>query len=162
MIGKAKYGDVIYVERTIYNHYGIYSGRNRVIHYCSSDSRDSSKEIIRETPISVFLDGASDYHVCEFTVEPEYINPNDAAMDTIFHTLLPWPLKIIDTAMSDEQDYRHVEKIYSAKWTVARARKKLGMHGYDLVVNNCEHFAIWCKTGISDSQQVENLIHYFI
>lgn len=162
MIGKAKYGDVIYVERAIYNHYGIYSGRNRVIHYCSADSRDSSKGIIRETPISVFLDGASDYHVCEFTCEPQYINPYDAVMDAIFHAVLIPPLKVIDTAMSDEQDYRHAEKIYSAKWTVARARKKLGMHGYDLLFNNCEHFAIWCKTGISNSRQVENFRHDFI
>lgn len=30
---------------------------------------------------------------------------------------------------------------------VARALSRLGERGYDLVENNCEHFAVWCKTG---------------
>ena len=29
---------------------------------------------------------------------------------------------------------------------------------YNLVFNNCEHFAVWCKTGISDSEQVTKAI----
>jgi len=29
---------------------------------------------------------------------------------------------------------------------------------YNLLFNNCEHFATWCKTGISKSQQIEEFI----
>lgn len=40
---------------------------------------------------------------------------------------------------------------------VARARSMLGQSGYDLVFNNCEHFATWCVTGERSSAQVETV-----
>ncbi|MFI4993070.1 MAG: lecithin retinol acyltransferase family protein [Solirubrobacterales bacterium] len=40
---------------------------------------------------------------------------------------------------------------------VARARSMLGQPGYDLVFNNCEHFATWCVTGERSSAQVETV-----
>ena len=41
---------------------------------------------------------------------------------------------------------------------VARAQSRLGENKYNLLFNNCEHFATWCKTGISDSKQVKDFI----
>lgn len=35
-----------------------------------------------------------------------------------------------------------------------RAESKIGQHAYNLLWNNCEHFASWCATGIAVSQQV--------
>ena len=37
---------------------------------------------------------------------------------------------------------------------VARAESRLGENKYNFLFNNCEHFAYWCKTGISDSPQI--------
>lgn len=37
---------------------------------------------------------------------------------------------------------------------VSRAESRLGEADYSLFANNCEHFATWCKTGISDSKQI--------
>ena len=37
---------------------------------------------------------------------------------------------------------------------IARAESRLGSNGYDLVANNCEHFARWCVTGTAGSSQV--------
>ncbi|XP_078347972.1 uncharacterized protein LOC144633075 [Oculina patagonica] len=37
---------------------------------------------------------------------------------------------------------------------IRRAESKLGEGNYDPVTNNCEHFAMWCKTGNSSSDQV--------
>jgi hypothetical protein len=37
---------------------------------------------------------------------------------------------------------------------VRRAQSRLGENQYNLLFNNCEHFATWCKTGIVDSKQV--------
>ena len=39
-----------------------------------------------------------------------------------------------------------------------RAESRLGERKYNLLFNNCEHFATWCKTGINYSQQVVNFI----
>jgi hypothetical protein len=37
---------------------------------------------------------------------------------------------------------------------IDRAESKLGSKEYNLVINNCEHFATWCCTGRTASQQV--------
>lgn len=50
-------------------------------------------------------------------------------------------------------DYPH---IYSPDETVRRARSKLGQGGYNFFTHNCEHFAVWCKTGKYDSSQVSD------
>jgi hypothetical protein len=40
---------------------------------------------------------------------------------------------------------------------VERAESRLGERDYHLVFNNCEHFAVWCKTGKHRSEQVETV-----
>jgi hypothetical protein len=37
---------------------------------------------------------------------------------------------------------------------VTRAKSRLGEQRYDLLTNNCEHFANWCKTGHNESEQL--------
>jgi hypothetical protein len=37
-----------------------------------------------------------------------------------------------------------------------RAESRLGESGYNLIFDNCEHFARWCQTGDSYSEQVNN------
>ncbi len=48
--------------------------------------------------------------------------------------------------------------LYSPEETVQRARSKIGERQYNLLFNNCEHFAVWCKTGLSESRQINELI----
>jgi hypothetical protein len=43
--------------------------------------------------------------------------------------------------------------------TVRRAMGRLGEQNYNLLFNNCEHFAHWCKTGRHRSTQVEDWLH---
>jgi hypothetical protein len=43
--------------------------------------------------------------------------------------------------------------------TLRRAMGRLGEQRYNLIFNNCEHFAIWCKTGRHRSAQVEGWLH---
>ena len=44
---------------------------------------------------------------------------------------------------------------FSREETVNRARSRMGEKSYNLLFNNCEHFVLWCKTGINKSVQVE-------
>ena len=46
----------------------------------------------------------------------------------------------------------------SAGVTVRRAMSRLGEQNYNLLFNNCEHFATWCKTGRHRSEQVDSVI----
>ncbi|MFO7629350.1 MAG: lecithin retinol acyltransferase family protein [Prochlorococcaceae cyanobacterium] len=43
--------------------------------------------------------------------------------------------------------------------TLRRAMGRLGEERYNLLFNNCEHFAHWCKTGRHRSAQVEGWLH---
>lgn len=43
---------------------------------------------------------------------------------------------------------------------VARAESRLGEQKYNILFNNCEHFATWCKTGINYSKQVEDFVPF--
>ena len=43
--------------------------------------------------------------------------------------------------------------------TLRRAMSRIGEQRYNLLFNNCEHFAHWCKTGRHRSAQVEGWLH---
>nr|WP_290227699.1 lecithin retinol acyltransferase family protein [Trichocoleus desertorum] len=52
---------------------------------------------------------------------------------------------------------RH-RKSFSQTRVVKRAKRRLGERNYNLIFNNCEHFANWCKTGKSRCKQGEQII----
>lgn len=51
-------------------------------------------------------------------------------------------------------------KLYAASFiadvVIERAESRLGEQQYNLLTNNCEHFATWCKVGKSESLQINN------
>lgn len=53
---------------------------------------------------------------------------------------------------------RHYPTCFIPNVVVRRAESRLGERKYNLLFNNCEHFATWCKTGVSESQQVKNFV----
>jgi len=53
---------------------------------------------------------------------------------------------------------KHYTTSFIPEQVVRRAESRLGEQKYNLLFNNCEHFATWCKTGISESQQVNNFL----
>ena len=48
--------------------------------------------------------------------------------------------------------------LFSPEETVKRAMSKLGKKDYSFINNNCEHFAFWCKAGLSTSSQINNIV----
>lgn len=53
---------------------------------------------------------------------------------------------------------KHYPTAFIADTVVRRAESRLGEKHYNLLFNNCEHFATWCKTGMSYSQQVKDFV----
>ena len=43
---------------------------------------------------------------------------------------------------------------FDPETVISRAESKLGEREYNTFTNNCEHFALWCKTGVSSSEQI--------
>ena len=56
-------GDVICVHRIGFEHFGIYAGDNRVIHY-DIDPSENFKILIHEASIEEFLNGMEIYYTC--------------------------------------------------------------------------------------------------
>ncbi|MEL3901042.1 lecithin retinol acyltransferase family protein [Treponema phagedenis] len=112
-------GDIIFVNKGLYKHYGIYIGNNTVVHYSDKSSNFGVDIKVQEASLADFADGF-EVKVCRL----------------------------------DPKKYT----LYSADETVKRAYLRLGEKKYNLIFNNCEHFAVWCKTGISDSAQVHQAV----
>ena len=166
----ANYGDVIYVARGVYKHFGIYSGegrKERVIHYVKQeggDVFDCCSGRVAETSLKEFLDGDSEYCVFAFE-DPDVL---DKLRDLFCASFNPFSRRspadigaeIISDAVSflfDIEPEEEERDFYSPQETVERARSCIGQGEYDLLTQNCEHFAMWCKTGAKESAQVERL-----
>ncbi|OPY55810.1 MAG: NC domain protein [Pelotomaculum sp. PtaU1.Bin035] len=149
----AEYGDVIGVKRYYkkllpFYHYAIYVNDISVIHYTSLNSDVSGENKIMETDMKHFLRGEKSYFVIKFgktSNDRTVYNVNAGACVSSFNL----HKKLLDSL--HELKYN----LYSPSETVQRARNRLGEADYDLFGNNCEHFAIWCKTGMHRSYQVE-------
>ena len=143
-----KKGDVLCVHRMggAYDHYAIYIGNRKVIHY-SDEGSDLGNDIrIRKATLSQFKNGASEIFVIDFDAYQDYIeNPELFDFVGLF--------KLAFDNLFDNELH-----LYSPEETVERAKSRLGERAYNLLLNNCEHFAIWCKTGKSESTQVQNFI----
>ncbi len=151
-------GDVIGVTRTsaleLYDHYAVYLGDGQVIHY-AGDQNDFSRDIvIHKADISEFLKTENNYFVLYFEGKryaPKKIfrNSNLFVKDEVYLN------QLIYEGNSEFE-------LFSPSETIARAESRLGETAYNLVTNNCEHFALWCKTGLSTSFQVKRVIYRMI
>lgn len=145
-------GDVVGVSRGVYDHYGVFINDDQVISYTSKGSDVGSDNFIQSNSLATFLRGSDSYFILNFPTAhgtPEKIK------------------KVVSCAtvsggMPDLSWFRKIKnyKLYSPTETVKRAESRLGEQTYSLTFNNCEHFAIWCKTGISESHQVKKVISY--
>jgi hypothetical protein len=69
----------------------------------------------------------------------------------------------VDLNSSTEELYlQHYDNIkcFSNEETLERAISNLGKRGYSLFANNCEHWARWCRTGDSYSEQIFKFHHF--
>lgn len=112
-------------------HYGIYSGRNKVIHFTSLDSDISGENEIMETDMDHFLRDEKEFFILDFDNVSRHRRPEKN------------PVTSSLGGIPDEE----IMTIYSPEETVKRAISQLGKKEYSVIFNNCEHFAIWCKTG---------------
>ena len=147
-----KKGDVIGVHRMggAYDHYGIYTGRGKIIHFSNEGSDFGSDIRVRRATLSQFKNGASNVFVVDFEAYRDYReNPDLFDFAGLFKLA-------IDSFFGNEMT------IYSPEETVERAESQLGREGYNLVFNNCEHFAVWCKTGVKESSQVQRFLEAIV
>lgn len=150
-------GDIIGVKRAggIYEHYGVYIGNDEVVHYAGNEEDFGGEIRVHIAPMSEFLNHAKGFFVLDF--------PDEYGIPTKINALGETSILNLDginvlEELTTEEEYH----LYSPEETVKRALGRLGENKYSLAFNNCEHFAIWCKTGISESHQVNRVLENLI
>jgi hypothetical protein len=150
-----KPGDIIAVSRGLYYHYGVYAGKNHVIHYASKKGDFGTDIYVQETTINRFLRGGQCL-ICKFSDKYRKSDLGAKFFDMIRTPNLFTVLDSVSAFLTEFSSFGF--HLYSGKETVERARSRLGEDKYNLVFNNCEHFAVWCKTGVSESSQISAVL----
>ena len=156
-------GDIIRVKRIMpllgYWHWAVYVGEGKVIHYTSAHSDISADNTVQQTSLSHFLRDESQFEKVLFPEHyqlekrqarqplPDLDSPHLNKKVVALFKAVRFASKVIQHLQSIK--YHH----YSAADVIARAQSRLGETNYRLFFNNCEHFALWCKTGLAQSQQ---------
>ncbi len=120
-------GDHIYVKCGFYSHHGIDLGDGQVIHFDFSPKRKIT---------SVFGDKKPEIKISSMD---EFSNGQE--------------IQVRDYQFDSESESIAAS---ATERVIERAKSRLGETSYHLFRNNCEHFAVWCKTGKPVSSQVES------
>ncbi|MCQ2505689.1 MAG: lecithin retinol acyltransferase family protein [Lachnospiraceae bacterium] len=181
-------GDIVTVDRYgLFSHSGIYVGDDKVIHLAMDKKHPEIKKLyVHEADFEDFLLGPFEglKGFVGSTVKANYVEKlgvldlNNIALKNGKHRTF---VKLLEShpelfASDDEKQLLMDIFTYSNEEVVARA-KYVAEHGvYDLPCehgegwaeqnystfgHNCEHFVIWCKTGISRSDQMETVLKAF-
>ncbi|XP_017564818.1 lecithin retinol acyltransferase a [Pygocentrus nattereri] len=139
-----KRGDLLEVQRTLFTHFGIYLGDNKVAHLMpdimpvlTSDQKLITTVVTNKRLIlgciyrnaSIRVDSVEDFAYGVSIL----VNDMDRSMKT--------------PAMPNEDVARRAEKL-------------VGAIPYSLLWNNCEHFVTYCRYGTPASQQTEKFCNY--
>ncbi|MBD5133059.1 MAG: lecithin retinol acyltransferase family protein [Clostridiales bacterium] len=142
-------GDILAVSRKsgLYQHFAVYIGGDQVIHYAAKSGDFAGRITIHEAPLSEFRLDSTCIYILDFpdnlgyptmrTLRGNVATPGSSQEGPFFRLIR-------------ETEYH----LYSPEETIARAKSRLGEENYNLAANNCEHFALWCKTGVRESHQV--------
>ena len=151
-------GDVIGISRGkplgLYEHYAVYLGNHKVIHYAGDNEDFNGKVAVRPASLDTFLKGDKNYFILHF--DKDSLNPHKIYAGTNFN--MGDVSYNCGINLKKSKDF----KLYFPEETVRRALSRVGEEKYNLLLNNCEHFAIWCKTGVSESYQVKRVIGTFV
>lgn len=174
-----KAGDVVAVTRKLpYQHFGVYIGNGRVIHFAAKNGDwNGGRPTIHEAPFEEFLRDSKEFEILEFEEKRKapkrYIGLQPLGSAAVTGSEIPGTgISFFSLAVEALRDMKY--HLYSPEETVERAkavakrcaeeRKSFEVfvngHKYNLVFNNCEHFAIWCKTGVHESRQVDKILRF--
>ncbi|GAB2271835.1 hypothetical protein Dimus_006667 [Dionaea muscipula] len=150
-----KPGDHIYTWRAVftYSHHGIFVGGNKVVHFTRNGTADSSNEATGDSDL---LDGSSSS--CPTFPDCGYRQPNSGVVLSCLDCFLKYgSLYLFEYGVTPSV---FLAKVRGGTCTVAqsdppetvihRAMYLLqnGFGNYDVFENNCEDFALYCRTGL--------------
>lgn len=144
-------GDIIGIDRKggIYQHYAVYLGNDRVIHYQGEGNDFSGTISIHESPLKDFLKEDKNYFVLLFDENEKNAVKLRSRTEFLEAEVLDWSI------FNNSNFY-----LYSPEQTIKRATELLKENNYSLILRNCEHIAVWSKTNVSCSFQVKRALRW--
>lgn len=134
-------GDLLEVPRTLFTHFGIYLGDNRVAHLMpdilpvlTSNTSQIQKVV---TNMRLLLGVIYKYASIRVDTVEDFAYGSPILLNTMDTTLRRPPL--------------------AAEEVARRAEKLIGHIPYSLLWNNCEHFVTYCRYGTAVSLQTEQV-----
>lgn len=145
---KLKPGDHIYVYNSWlgYSHHGIYTGDNRVIHFAGGAEQGgwfSSGSSVAKSSAKI--------QACTLD---EFLNGNQLRL--VAYDADSLARRIKRSGCCHIKASRNVEEVLKEAEYYLQNPAKWGR--YNLITNNCEHFAYYCKTGIKMSAQAAEFV----
>lgn len=141
------YGDVVCVDDGLLKRYGIWAGDNFILY--GRNEECFGIKCVHEESLENFMKKADHFSICEFP--DKYGHPIEWEQPFPTCSVVMPQHKIFGVIMRAHRERKY--KQYSPDDTVRRAKSQLGECGF----LTSEHFAVWCKTGIAESHQIEKM-----
>ncbi|BFZ20461.1 hypothetical protein BsWGS_23500 [Bradybaena similaris] len=129
-------GDLIECPRGAYSHWGVYIGNGKVVHLTGVGNAD-----------------------VQSSVQPEHMFSICGKMFTKAQVCVDDFWKVVADSKARKNNTKDGTWSPCSRAEIVRnAISKVGHVGYNLLFSNCEHFAKWCRYGLSKSDQVDNVL----
>ena len=166
-----------------YVHYGVYAGDGKVIHYAPKDwDGDDSFAGWDAKSCKAALKNAWNYEykitrsdmpadvaeiveklktvtdiVSENVADAQECSIHEAPFSEFLGQFMGKATRRFFVLRFNDDRWKTLERVdlYTLEETLERAVRRIGETNYKLTSNNCEHFAMWCRTGLSTSRQAE-------
>ncbi|GFR98446.1 HRAS-like suppressor 3 [Elysia marginata] len=136
LLSELQPGDLVEFPRGVYSHWGVYIG-NELISHLAGEEDDGINAAMRPEYV--------------FTICGVRFNKAKVCLENF------WNIVEDCCARKNNQSDKKMQPL-SREEILVNATSKLGEVGYSLIYSNCEHFAKWCRYGISKSDQVESVM----
>lgn len=131
-------GDLVEFPRGYYSHWGVYKGDEEIVHLAGDDNDGINANV-------------NSGHV--FTICGKGFNKACVKVDNFWDVAGSSRVK-----KNNNKDKK--SKPFDPDEIIERALSKLGAIPYNVLWNNCEHFAAWCRNGENWSQQAETFLKW--
>ncbi|KAL4228365.1 Kelch-like protein 6 [Mactra antiquata] len=133
VLNELRPGDNIEIDRGMYSHWAVYKGEGKVIHMTGAD----------DDGINGNVNSASVFTICGKRFKKAFVKVDDF-----------WDV------VGDSKAYKNNGKDRkfspcSVDEILDRALSMVGEVGYNVLWQNCEHFASYCRYGVSKSSQAD-------
>uniref|UniRef100_A0AC35EW15 LRAT domain-containing protein n=1 Tax=Panagrolaimus sp. PS1159 TaxID=55785 RepID=A0AC35EW15_9BILA len=151
ILGDIEEGDVIEFDRGIFSHFGVYIGRQGTAHYIIHKVGDGFELFsISSASSSTAWSSASKEDRARCT---KATKTKGVRQDLLEAVCAGKKCRINNQVDEDSRSGGP----HSREIIVDRCCDKLTDCSYDWANDNCEHFANWCRTGLSISYQVSSI-----